>query len=93
LLGLQRETAARFSFLLATPIIAGAGLKKVYDVLKAGLSAGDQAAFVLGFLAAALTGYLCIAFLLHYLQRNSTMPFVWYRVGLGIVVAVLALAQ
>ncbi len=92
-LGLERATAARFSFLLATPIVAGAGLKKVYDVAKAGLSSGDQAAFVVGFLAAAVSGYLCIAFLLRYLQKNSTLVFVWYRVGLGIVIAALALAK
>ena len=71
-LGLDRQAAARFSFLLATPIVAGAGVKKVYDALKAGLSAGDQAAFALGLAAAAISGYLCISFLLRYLQRNST---------------------
>jgi undecaprenyl-diphosphatase len=93
LLGLEREAAARFSFLLATPIIAGAGLKKVYDALKAGLSAGDQAAFAIGLLAAAVTGYMCIAFLLRYLQRNSTVPFVVYRVLLAIVILVVALSR
>lgn len=92
-LGLERAAAARFSFLLATPIIAGAGLKKVYDVARAGLAPGDQAAFAAGFLAAAVSGYLCIAFLLRYLQRNSTLVFVWYRIGLGVFLIVVALAR
>jgi undecaprenyl-diphosphatase len=92
-LGLERQAAARFSFLLATPIVAAAGAKKVYDALKAGLSSGDQAAFALGLLAAAVSGYLCIAFLLRYLQRNSTLPFVIYRVALAALVAVMALTR
>ncbi len=92
-LGLDRQAAARFSFLLATPIVAGAGAKKVYDALKAGLSSGDQAAFALGLLAAAVSGYLCISFLLRYLQRNSTLPFVLYRVALAAVIAVIALTR
>ncbi|MDO9065585.1 MAG: undecaprenyl-diphosphatase UppP [Chloroflexota bacterium] len=92
-LGLDRTAAARVSFLLATPIVAGAGAKKVYDALKAGLSSGDQAAFALGLLAAAVSGYLCISFLLRYLQRNSTLPFVLYRVALAAVIAVMALTR
>jgi len=92
-LGLERAAAARFSFLLATPIIAGAGLKKVYDVARAGFAPGDQAAFVAGFLAATISGYLCITFLLRYLQRNSTLVFVWYRIGLGLLLIVVALAR
>ena len=87
------QAAARFSFLLATPLVAGAGLKKVYDVAKAGMPATDQTAFALGLLAAAVSGYLCITFLLRYLQRNSTVPFVIYRVGLAAVLVVLTLLR
>ena len=93
LLGLKREAAARFSFLLATPLVAGAGLKKIYDLAKAGMPAADQTAFVLGLLAAAVSGYLCIALLLRYLQRNSTVPFVIYRVGLAAVLVAMALLR
>lgn len=89
LLGLERQAAARFSFLLATPLIAAAGLKKVYDAAEAGLPASEQTAFAVGLLAAAVSGYLCIAFLLRYLQRNSTVPFVVYRVGLAAVLVTL----
>jgi undecaprenyl-diphosphatase len=90
-LGLRREAAARFSFLLATPIIAGAGLKEAYDVLPAGFPAAERLPFLVGFLAAAVVGYLCIAFLLRYLQRNSVNIFVYYRwlLALGIVLLVL----
>jgi undecaprenyl-diphosphatase len=88
--GLKRETAARFSFLLATPVVLGAGLKKAYDVMKlGGIPADQQLGFLVGFLAAAVSGYLCIAFLLRYLQRNSTLPFIWYRFTVGVLLIVL----
>jgi undecaprenyl-diphosphatase len=88
--GLKRETAARFSFLLATPVVLGAGLKKAYDVMQlGGIPADQQLGFLVGFLAAAVSGYLCIAFLLRYLQRNSTLPFIWYRFTVGVLLIVL----
>lgn len=89
LLGLTRETAARFSFLLAAPIILGAGIKKMYDVAQVGLSDNEQLIFLAGFLSAAIVGYLCIRFLLRYLQSHSTEVFVWYRLALGIFIIVL----
>jgi undecaprenyl-diphosphatase len=81
--GLKRETAARFSFLLSAPIILGAGLKSLLDV-RAELASGAMASselvfFAAGFLAAAVSGYLCIKYLLKYLQRHSTDVFVYYR--------------
>lgn len=88
--GLRRETAARFSFLLSTPVVLGAGLKKAYDVMQAGGIPQDQVAgFVVGFLAAAISGFLCIAFLLRYLQRNTMAPFIWYRFMVGLLLLVL----
>lgn len=91
-LGLQREAAARFSFLLAAPIIAGAGAKKMFDAVQEGLGASELAIFVAGFISALVVGYLCIRFLLGYLKSNSTMVFAAYRVVLGIVIVVLVLA-
>jgi undecaprenyl-diphosphatase len=91
-MNLKRETAARFSFLLATPIVLGAGLKKIYDALNdpaATITSDQWPAYIVGFLAAAISGFLCIYFLLRYLQRNSTLPFIVYRVLLGIVLIVL----
>lgn len=96
-LGLERETAARFSFLLSAPIIAGAGLKSLYDLLMghdAGLaSAGSAPAVVVvvGFLVAAASGFLCIKFLLGFLQKHTTKAFVYYRLALAVLVVAVAL--
>ena len=96
-LGLERETAARFSFLLSAPIIAGAGAKSlfnIYSAFKAGQLAQDELVlFLVGFVAAALSGYLCIKLLLQYLQRNSTDLFVFYRWALAIVVLAVAVLR
>jgi undecaprenyl-diphosphatase len=92
-MGLKRDTAARFSFLLSTPVVLGAGLKKVYDVMQEGGIPGDQVlGFVVGFMVAAISGFLCIAFLMRYLQRNSTLPFVIYRVVLGLLLLGLVMS-
>jgi undecaprenyl-diphosphatase len=93
-LNLKREAAARFSFLLATPVVLGAGLKKLYDAMQVGgIPADQQMGFLIGFLAAAISGFLCIAFLLRYLQRNSLMPFIVYRLALGGVLIALAVVS
>ena len=92
-MGLKRDTAARFSFLLATPVVLGAGLKKLYDALQAGgIPSAEITGFAIGFLAAAISGFFCIAFLLRYLQRNSTLPFIIYRLLLGLLLLALVLA-
>lgn len=85
-LGFTRESAARFSFLLATPIIAGAGL---YDLLKWFKHPPQNltwAAGVLGFLAAVLSSYAAIRFLLRYLRRHTFYPFAAYRLLLAAVI-------
>lgn len=94
-LGLKRDDAARFSFLLSAPIIAGAGLKSMYDVLKASqagaLGADEAGLYGIGFVASAVTGFLAIRFLLQYLRRNSTDIFVYYRWALAVLIIVAAL--
>jgi undecaprenyl-diphosphatase len=96
-LGLEREAAARFSFLLSAPIIAGAGLKSLYDLVKqigTGAVAGAELAiFPIGFVAAAASGFLCIKFLLDYLKKHSAAVFVWYRVALAALVLIVALIR
>lgn len=85
-LGFTRESAARFSFLLATPIIAGAGL---YDLLKWFKHPPEHlswAAGVAGFLAAVLSSYLAISFLLRFLRRHTFYPFAAYRLLLAAVI-------
>lgn len=96
-MGLTRESAARFSFLLSAPIIAGAGAKSMLDVvseLKSGAMASSELLyFAIGFIAAAISGYLCIRFLLQFLQKNSTNIFVYYRWLLAIFIVIVALAR
>lgn len=96
-LGLKRPDAARFSFLLSAPIIAGAGLKSLLDVyrdLKAGtITQPELLLFPVGFLAAAISGYFCIKYLLRFLQRNSTDIFVYYRWALAVLIIIVALSR
>jgi len=96
-LGLERPAAARFSFLLSAPIIAGAGLKSLWDVLqelRAGqMAAGELLLFAAGFVAAAVVGYLCIKYLLRYLQEHSTAVFAYYRWALAGLIIVVTLAR
>lgn len=89
-LGLDRESAARFSFLLSLPIIAGAGLYKAIDVAGTGLQ-GYGAEFVAGMVSAAISGFAVIWWLLRYLQRHDFMVFLWYRVALAALVFLLIL--
>ncbi len=86
LLGLTRGEAARFSFLLAIPILLGAGAKKLIDLIQIG---GDVSwgALVVGSFVAFWTGLLAIHFLLSFVRRNSLWPFIWYRLLLALFVA------
>ena len=96
-LGLERETAARFSFLLSAPIVAGAGLKsllKIATEMRSGAITGsDFMLFAVGFVVAAISGYFCIKFLLRFLQKHPTNVFVYYRWMLALLVLVVALAR
>jgi undecaprenyl-diphosphatase len=96
-MGLQREAAARFSFLLSAPIIAGAGAKSLLDIyqqVQAGaITPAELTLFPIGFLAAAISGYLCIKYLLRFLQKNSTVVFVYYRWALAVLVIVVAVVR
>jgi undecaprenyl-diphosphatase len=86
---MKRETAARFSFLLSTPLIAGAALKKGLEIRHAGLPHDMRLPFLWGALVSALVGYLVIAVLIRYLERRTFKVFVVYRVVLGVIVLVL----
>lgn len=83
-LGLQREAAARFSFLLATPITFGAAVWSFRHALKEGIPQEMAVPMLAGALSSMVVGWLCIAFLLRYLRTRSLMPFVVYRVGAGV---------
>jgi undecaprenyl-diphosphatase len=89
--GYDRSSAARFSFLLSTPAIAGAAVLALHKLHKAGgVPAGMHTAFALGIAVSAVSGLIVIAFLLRYLRHHSMNVFVWYRVALGILVLALA---
>lgn len=84
-LGLNRKDSAHFSFLLAAPIILGAGLIKISDII----SSGIDAAFIVGFLASAVAGFLSIKWLLKYVESRSYFIFVVYRMVLGALILLL----
>jgi undecaprenyl-diphosphatase len=86
---MKRETAARFSFLLSTPLIAGAALKKGLEIRHAGLPHDMRLPFLCGALVSALVGYLVIAVLIRYLERRTFKVFVVYRLVLGVILLVL----
>ncbi len=88
--GLTRDAAVRFSFLLSTPLIAGAALLKAHELRKEGLPAEMHMPFIVGILVSALVGYAAIAWLIRYLQSNSLRLFIIYRIVAGVVVIVLA---
>lgn len=89
---IDRAVAARFAFLLSAPIIAGAAGKQMISVIgdfaDGTLTGEDAAFFAVGMVTAGIVGYIAIAFLLRFLATNTLMPFVVYRVALGIAVLV-----
>jgi undecaprenyl-diphosphatase len=89
---LDRQTAARFSFLLATPALAGAALKAFLDLRKhGGLSPEMQIPVIVGVLVSAVTGWIVIAFFLRFLRNHTLRFFVYYRIVFGIIVIALAI--
>jgi undecaprenyl-diphosphatase len=93
LTGLRREAAARFSFLLATPIILGAGLFKLMELIEMGGLAAQAPTLLGGAIAALLTGLACIHFLLRYLRRRPLYPFAVYCATAGIIFLIVALMR
>ncbi len=88
-LGLNREAAARFSFLLATPITLGAGLYGSRRLLTEGHTQVEWLAIGVGFVVAALSGLIAIGFLLAWLRTRSVTVFSVYRIGFAAVIVLL----
>ena len=88
-LGYGREEAARFSFLLATPITFGAAALKARELL----AAGDHSPVLVGMAAAAVSGFLAIRFLLAYVRTRDYRPFVYYRLAFAALVLGVLLAR
>jgi undecaprenyl-diphosphatase len=77
--GLNREAAARFAFMMAAPIIGGAGLWEAIKLVRHGLGTGTPGAFAAGFVTSALAGFFVVKYFLRYLRHGSLTPFVIYR--------------
>ena len=88
-LGLDRDAAARFSFLLLIPIVAGATIFKAAEAISEGLPDGVVGPMIVGTIAAAISGYLAIAFLLRLVRTTSYRPFVYYRYVAGIAILLI----
>ena len=89
-LGFDRETAARFAFLLSIPAILGAFLFKLKDL--GGSEGPGGVALLIGFLAAAVSGYLAVRFMMRFLREHRMRPFAIYTLALGLFVVILTLA-
>lgn len=88
-LGFKREDAARFSFLMSIPIILGAGLVALKDGI-GGVTVGELA---VGFVTAAVFGFLSIKYLLRYISRHDYKIFVWYRLALAVLILIVFFAR
>jgi len=89
--GLDRATAARFSFLLGIPITAGAGGLKALHLAKTGLPPGELGPLLAALLAAFLSGWCAVWFLVGYLRTRSLRPFVIYRLLLALAIFLVVL--
>ncbi|MFB7737284.1 undecaprenyl-diphosphate phosphatase [Streptomyces sp. NPDC056112] len=89
-MGYRREAAARYSFLLAIPAVLASGVFELKDAMESDHVAWGPTLFATG--VAFVSGYAVIAWFMKYISTKSFMPFVWYRIGLGIVIIGLVMA-
>jgi undecaprenyl-diphosphatase len=87
--GLDFESAARFAFLLAAPIMAGTGVFEGMKLLKHGLPDHFVSIFLPGFVTAAIMGGITIKYMLRYLRKGNLTPFIIYRLLLGVAVLII----
>jgi undecaprenyl-diphosphatase len=83
--GLERATAARFSFLLGIPAITIAGLVELKGFLEVQLNSAEILPLVIGVISSAIFSYIAIAWLIKFLQNRKTWAFVWYRLAFGVL--------
>ncbi len=91
--GLGRDAAARFSFLLAVPIILGTGMVHILDLAEAGVSSSEIAILLVGFAVSLVSGYLVIRWLLGFLRTRSTAVFSIYCVAAGALCLIMLLVR
>jgi len=89
LTGLSEIEAARFSFLLSIPVVAGAGLKKVLEISLNGVSREQTLYYLIGLFFSSVTGFLAIKYFLKFLEKHGLGWFVVYRVGFGLLILFL----
>jgi len=93
LLGLSRPRAVRFAFLVGIPTMFAAGGLQIKEAIDAGQVAElTNPAAIAAFIVATATAWLSVVWLLRFVQRNTFIPFVWYRLGLGVVLIALIAA-
>jgi undecaprenyl-diphosphatase len=91
--GLNRQAAARFSFLMATPVVAGAGAFEGLKLIRGTAEAApDMRLIVIGFIASATSGILAIHFMLEFLRRRPVTAFVVYRILAAVAVFAIILS-
>jgi undecaprenyl-diphosphatase len=92
LFGLPRAVATEFSFFLAIPVIGGATAYELLKLWKSPISlSGDFTwAIVVGFIAAFLSAFICVRWLIHYVAGHNFIPFAWYRIIFGVLVLLSA---
>jgi undecaprenyl-diphosphatase len=86
MMGMKRDEAARFSFLLGLPAIMASGFFELYELWEMEIHAGQYWNLILGILSSFVFGYLSIEFLLRFLRTHGTLVFVIYRITLGSIV-------
>lgn len=91
-LGLNRETAARFSFLLSIPAVLASGLMELKESLEY-INFSDSINLFAATLTAAVIGYITIEFLLRFLRKRTTFIFVFYRIFLGVLILLLIFSK
>jgi undecaprenyl-diphosphatase len=87
-IGLKRETAARFSFLLSIPALLASGLLSFYQALDY-ISTADLINYIVATAVSGISGYAAIAFLISFLRRHTTFIFIYYRIALGAIIIIL----
>ena len=88
-MGLDRISATQFTFYLALPVMFGASLLRIVKFVLHGnvLSSTELGILITGLLSAFLVSWVVVSFLLKYLKRHNFVPFGWYRIVLGVIVA------
>lgn len=92
-LGLSRQAAARFAFLMSVPAVAAAGAKEALELRGTPVSSEDLAAFAVGLVTSAVVGYVTVKYFLRFLTRHRLDVFAWYRVGLALATFVWLAAR